>query len=383
MNEKIFVKEKSKTPLIAIIIIVGLISGFFGSTSTYVILNNKYGYTSQENGANNTNNINRSETKYEISQVENPVVAIAQEVGPSIVFVKVEFVTQGVFGILQDSGSEGSGIIYSDDGYIITNYHVISSALSNSMATITVTLPNSNEEIPATIVGGDKVTDLAVLKIDKKGLTKAKFGKSSDVKVGEIAVAIGNPLGEELASTITGGYISAVNRKITTEGRTYNLIQTDAAINPGNSGGALVNSKGEVIGINTIKISDQGVEGLGFAIPVDEALPIISQLITNKKISRPYIGISGFDLDKEIAKKYNLVEGVYISEINPNTPAQKSGLKKGDVITEFNGKAIKTMNELNALKNDKKVGDTVSLKVYRKSGYVDITVTLEEDTSVE
>lgn len=376
MDEKIYVTGKKKSYIIPTVIAVGLVSGFLGSSFTYVALSNK------DKNAVSDNSSSRN-VKYEITQVENPVVAIAEKVKPSIVGVKVEYVTQSVFGLLQDSGSEGSGIIYSDDGYIITNYHVISSALGNSTATVTVTLSGSEDEIPATIVGGDKVTDLAVLKVDKKALIKADIGKSGDVKVGELAVAIGNPLGQEFASTVTGGYISAVNRKITTEGRTYNLIQTDAAINAGNSGGALVNSKGQVIGINTIKISEEGVEGLGFAIPIDDAVPIINELIQNKKISRPYIGISGFNIDKTTADRYKLVEGVYVSEVMSGTPAQKAGIQKGDMITEIDGKAITTMEELNSIKNTKKVGDKITLKVYRQEKYTNVEVTLEEDTSVE
>lgn len=381
MEEKIFIADKSKNKnlpsLVAIIVIVSLLSGTFGSILTYEVFKNK----SNINEDTTRSDINGSNVNYKIEQTENPVVAIADAVGPSVVGVKVQYVTQGNYGLLKDSGSEGSGIIYSEDGYIVTNYHVISSAISNSTSNVSVILPNTSDEIPATIVGGDKVTDLAVLKIDKTGLAKAKFGKSSDVKVGGLAVAIGNPLGEELANTVTGGYISAVNRKITMDGQTYNLIQTDAAINPGNSGGALVNSNGEVVGINTSKVSEEGVEGLGFAIPVDDAIPVIEELIKNKKIVRPYIGIAGFDLDEQIAKQYNLVKGVYVSEVSSNTPAQKAGIKSGDIITMIGDKNISTMAELNAEKNNKKVGDTVTLKLYRAGKYMTVSLTLEEDIS--
>lgn len=381
MEEKIFIADKSKNKnlpsLVAIIVIVSLLSGTFGSILTYEVFKNK----SNINEDTTRSDINGSNVNYKIEQTENPVVAIADAVGHSVVGVKVQYVTQGNYGLLKDSGSEGSGIIYSEDGYIVTNYHVISSAISNSTSNVSVILPNTSDEIPATIVGGDKVTDLAVLKIDKTGLAKAKFGKSSDVKVGGLAVAIGNPLGEELANTVTGGYISAVNRKITMDGQTYNLIQTDAAINPGNSGGALVNSNGEVVGINTSKVSEEGVEGLGFAIPVDDAIPVIEELIKNKKIVRPYIGIAGFDLDEQIAKQYNLVKGVYVSEVSSNTPAQKAGIKSGDIITMIGDKNISTMAELNAEKNNKKVGDTVTLKLYRAGKYMTVSLTLEEDIS--
>lgn len=379
MEEKYFVTNKKKTlPIAVVIILIAIITGLLSSFFTYYVFKSKL---SENSGS--TGNTNDSNVKYEIQQVDNPVVAIAKNVGPSVVGVKTKSTTQGMFGLLQNSDSEGSGIIYSDDGYIITNYHVISSGINNSTAVITVTLPNTNDEISASIVGWDKVTDLAVLKIDKKGLSKANFGKSTDTKVGELAVAIGNPLGQNFASTVTVGYISAVNRKVTTDGRTYNLLQTDAAINPGNSGGALVNSKGEVIGINSIKVAEEGVEGMGFAIPSDDAIPIITQLITDKKISRPYIGIAGFDLDSETAQQYKLVEGIYVSEISVNSPAQQAGVQKGDIITKIDSKDVKTMDELNTYKNTKKVGDKVTLKVYRQSKYVDVSLTLAEDTSVD
>ncbi|MEG1008292.1 MAG: S1C family serine protease [Clostridia bacterium] len=161
-------------------------------------------------------------------------------------------------------------------------------------------------------------------------------------------------------------------------GKTFNLIQTDAAINPGNSGGALVNGKGQVIGINQIKIGETGVEGLGFAIPIDDAKPIIDALIKDKKIVRPYIGISGLSIDKDFAKKYDLVEGVYVKSVEANTPALKCGILKGDIITKIDSKDIKSMEELNEYKNTKKVGDTVKLKIYRDKNYVDIDLKLEE-----
>ena len=367
MEDKKIISKNIKQYSITIATIV--LTSFVSSAFTYSILTNK-----------TSSNLSGSNVKYEISNVESPVIAIAKKTSPSIVGVTVKSMTQGVFGDLQDSGSEGSGIIYSDDGYIITNYHVISSALNNTSATVTVNLPNEKDAIEAKIIGGDKVTDLAVLKIDKTKLQKAEIGISKDILVGDIAVAIGNPLGQEFAGSVTSGIISAVNRKVTTEGRTYNLIQTDAAINPGNSGGALVNSKGQVIGINSIKIGTTGVEGLGFAIPIDEAKPIIDELILNKKIVRPYIGLSGSNLDKKTAIRYELVEGIYIQDVSLNTPASKATIKKGDIITEVDGKTIITMEELNEYKNTKKVGDVINIKVYRLKKYIDIKITLEEDT---
>ena len=310
INTKVFIKErKSGTPTFFMVIITALIAGAIGSVIMYLVLTKE---------ANNTvNNTGNATTSIKIEATDTPVVAIAKKAGPSIVGIKINALSQTMFGSLQESSEEGSGIIYTTDGYIVTNYHVIESAIKDSSATISVTLANSEETVEASIVGYDEPTDLAVIKIDKTGLTAAEFGKSSELQVGDLAVAIGNPLGQEFAGSVTVGYISALNRKITTSGRTYKLIQTDAAINPGNSGGALVNSQGQIVGINTVKIgssfSGTSVEGLGFAIPSDDAVDIIDKLIKDKKIVRPYIGISGINVDEATAKRNNLPEGVYVA----------------------------------------------------------------------
>ena len=180
-----------------------------------------------------------------------------------------------------------------------------------------------------------------------------------------MAIAIGNPLSQTFAGSVTVGYISALNRTITSGNTTYNLLQTDAAINSGNSGGGLFNTNGEVIGINSVKAYSTGVEGLGFAIPTNEAKPIIDKLIKDGKIIRPYIGIGGFTLSEDMAEKYDLVPGAYIQEVYDNTPAKKAGIKQGDIIVEVDGKKITTFDELNEYKNTKSVGDTVEVTVYR------------------
>lgn len=375
MEEKIFIKENKKTPQGLMIFVVALIGSIIGSILTYLVIDEKINLSSV---STDTSTGTSTSIKYEIAKTDSPVVAIAAKAGPSIVGVKVSYTTQSFFGE-QEADEEGSGIIYSEDGYIITNYHVIESAINNSTAIVAISLPNDENTYEARIIGGDEATDLAVVKIDKTGLTKAEFGESSKLNVGELAVAIGNPLGEEFAGSVTVGYISALNREITTDGRTYNLIQTDAAINPGNSGGALVNSTGQVIGINTVKISVTGVEGLGFAIPMDDALPIIKELIENGKIVRPYIGISGMDLDEMTARRNNLVEGVYVAQVLNGSPAKEAGIQKGDVIVKFEGKEITTMQELNELKNAKKIGDTVTITVNRNGKEIDLKLTLASD----
>lgn len=377
MSENVFIKEKRKIPNIVVTLIVAIICALIGSSFTYVLLENKIENISK--GEENNSTSTQGTTNIKIEGAEELGSSIAQKATPSIVGVKVKYVTQSIFGNLQEAAEEGSGIIYNTDGYIITNYHVIESAIKDSTAKVYITLANSEEEIEAEIVGGDKVTDLAVVKINKAGLTAAEFGESGKLSVGDRAFAIGNPLGQELAGSFTGGYISALNRKISTDGRTYNLIQTDAAINPGNSGGALVNSKGQVVGINTVKIASTETEGLGFAIPVDDALPIIKELIANGKIVRPYIGISGADLDERTASRNNLVKGILITQVVSNSPAAQAGLQRGDVIVAVDGKELLTMDELNEFKNTKNIGDKIKVKVYRSQKYVEVEITLGSD----
>ena len=190
-------------------------------------------------------------------------------------------------------------------------------------------------------------------------------------------MAVGNPLG--MQSSITCGVISAINREVTdSEGKKYNLIQTDAAINSGNSGGALVNSEGKVIGINTLKLSGTGIEGMGFAIPINSTTDITSQLIQYSKVKRPYIGISGMDLDEKTAKNYNLVAGIYVKSIDDFSAGEKAGIKIGDVIIEADGKKVSTMDELNEIKNSHKIGDEMKIKVNREGQEKELTITLGE-----
>ena len=247
---------------------------------------------------------------------------------------------------------------------------------------MTVNLYNDPNEYEAKIIGTDEYTDLAVIKIDASNLTPATLGNSDNVKVGEFAMAIGCPLG--LESTVTSGIISAVNRTVDDgEGTEYTCIQTDAAINSGNSGGALVNSNGEVIGINTLKLSGSGVEGMGFAIPISSTTDVINQLIQYQTVKRPYIGISGVAVDDETASRYNLPTGVYVYTVEKGSPAEKAGLQKGDVITKIEDKEISTVNELNKEKNNYNIGDSITLSIYRNGEDTSVKLTLEEQSTEE
>lgn len=379
-------------------VLVPFISGIVGCA---VVVGTCFGIPSIKSKLLNTtttnissSNNNSTESTGYISQINlsnysNTSIYAANKILPSIVGIKIEYSVNSTSflgrPISSTATASGSGIIISNDGYIVTNNHVVSSSSDLSTyyqiseaSKISVTLFDDNTEYSATIVGQDKQTDLAVLKIDKSGLTAAEFADSNSVKVGEFVIAVGNPIG--MTSTVTSGIVSALNRTVTdSDGNSYKCIQTDAAINSGNSGGALVNSEGKVIGINTLKLSGTGIEGIGFAIPINSTTDIISQLIQYNKVKRPYIGITGIDLDEEKASKNNLVVGVYIKEVADFSAAEKAGLKAGDVIIEADGKSIKTMNELNTIKSSHNIGDTMTIKINRNGQEKTLNVTLGEE----
>lgn len=258
--------------------------------------------------------------------------------------------------------SEGSGIIATSDGYIITNAHVVSGASSLKV------ILSDGKTYQAKLIGSDNVTDLAVIKIEATGLPVAQFGSSSDLQVADTVMAVGNPGGMEFNSSVTIGYISALNREITNTdtGYTMKCIQTDAAINPGNSGGALVNMEGQVVGINSSKIVATGYEGLGFAIPIDVAQPIISQLKEYGYVKdRAVLGITGQYVDSMTARFYGLnTTGVYVASVTSQA-VSSAGVQKGDVITKIDDKTVTSMNTITALIATKKPGDTVTLTVTR------------------
>lgn len=331
------------------------------------------GYNSNNSTRSNNESSNNGVVDFvSLNNYSDTAVFAASKVLPSIVGIKVEYTVTSNFlqGLSQTSQAEGSGIIISKDGYILTNNHIINTSDSSIYYEVSeaekvyVYLYNDDTPYEARIIGTDEETDLAVIKVEKNDLTPAELGDSNSVKIGEFSMAIGNPLG--IGTSVTSGIISAVNRSVTSdEGTTYNLIQTDAAINAGNSGGALINSEGKVIGINTLKLSGTGIEGMGFAIPINDTIEIYNQLIEKGKVLRPYIGISGRNLDEVTAKRYNLPVGVYVEQISSNTPADSADLKAGDVITAIDGQKITTMDELNDIKNKKNIGDEVTLDIYR------------------
>ena len=273
--------------------------------------------------------------------------------------------------------SAGTGVIVSEAGYLVTNYHVVRRAQS-----IDVKLTDERE-LTASVVGEDPVSDLAVLYIAADGLTPAQFGDSDTLRVGDSVVAIGDPLGVELRGTMTDGIVSAISRDVQVDGRTMNLIQTNAALNSGNSGGPLINSMGQVIGINTMKIGafadSSGVEGLGFAIPSATVQEIVNQLLTQGYVSgRPWLGIEGESFSTFYQRFYRIPRGVYITSVQSGSPAGTAGLQSGDIIVSVDGTAVSDMEDLDSLLYAHIPGDTMTLTIYRSGRQGDVTVTLTE-----
>ena len=320
----------------------------------------------------------------------NPVVDINKNVGPAVVLVsnRAKGLDKNKGIVSQEQGS-GSGVVVSKDGYIVTNNHVIEDADEVYVTFV------GGQTIQAQVVGADSRSDLAVLQVDPSkvdNFTVAALGDSDQVEVGDLAVAIGNPMGSELAGTVTVGYISGLHREVVLDGVSFSLIQTDASINPGNSGGALVNSKGEVIGINSAKSYLAGYDtsgnpissdGIGFAIPINDAKPIINEIISNGYISRPGIGIQGVAIGEEYEAS-GVPSGIMVREFSDDSSAaKKAGLQIYDIITEINGKKISAFKDMWDELDNYKPGDEVELTVWRQTGdnksdTLKIKVTLQE-----
>lgn len=313
--------------------------------------------------------VTQASLKDNIMLTSNSASSIFKEVGDSVVNISTK-ISGGFFSTdMQDLGS-GSGIIYKIDGdkvYILTNNHVIEGA---SYVTISVT---GEEQIEASLIGTDPSSDLGVLMVNKQDMNKAgienitvaKFADSDSVEVGDFVFPIGNALGR--GKTMTQGMISAQNKQINIDGKNLTVIQTDAAINPGNSGGALMNTDGEVVGINTAKLSSSAIEGIGYAIPSNIAIDIADQIITNGYVERPYFGIMGKTISENTKRIYGLeTDGVLVVEVEEDSNADKAGLKPGDIIISFNDKNIKTVDDLSVAINNCKPNDTVSFEILRE-----------------
>lgn len=274
--------------------------------------------------------------------------------------------------------ASGTGVVLSQDGYLVTNYHVISGAKEINV------LLTDDRSFTAQSVGYDAVSDLAVLHIDAQNLTAAQFGSSDNLRVGDTVVAIGDPLGVEFRGTYTNGIVSAINRDVEVNGRTMTLIQTNAALNSGNSGGPLINCYGQVIGINTVKIGafadDAGVEGLGFAIPSTQVKEIVDQIIAQGYVSgRPTLGISGEALSKFYQHYYRMPAGLYITQVDSGSDADQKGVQPGDILLYLGDTRINGMDDLKTAIYDCQVGQQVEVILYRRGQQYRLTLTLSED----
>lgn len=362
------------------------VTNFTNDQQPSVTENNPAVETAAQNGSTST------ATTQALSTGSNSIADIVDSLSPAIVGI-TNLQTQKTGDIFQNSTGEsvesgtGSGVIFKkegDAGYIITNNHVIENAQS-----IEVTL-YSGDKVEAELVGTDALTDIAVLKINAEHVTVvAEMGDSSELRTGEDVIAIGNPLGEEFTRTVTQGIISGVDRTIdvtTSEGNwALDVLQTDAAINPGNSGGPLINMSGQVIGINSLKITESGVEGLGFAIPSNDVLPIAEELMNNGKIQRPFLGVGLVEMS-EIPQYYlqeqmklpeDVKEGVVVGTVSPNSPADEAGLQQQDVIVSMNDQAITNASDLRKfLYTETEIGDEIDVTLYRAGEKVTVQIKL-------
>lgn len=348
----------------ALVVIVALLSGFCGSSLTYIMMKkDNVGVATQTENIANENAVADFKNSQPMTTQQ-----VFNKVAPAVVIVSTKGLMENGFTSQEVEGI-GSGFIINEDGDILTNYHVVEGAQE-----VTVTL-STGKEVKAKVVNYDQTQDIAMIRLegDVKVPAVAELGNSDTVKPGEEVIAIGTPLSKDFAQTVTKGVVSAVGRTVTTDnGKQVNLIQTDAAINQGNSGGPLVNAQGQVIGINTLKLAG-GAEGIGFAIPINEVkskLDVLSKPILT-------LGVKVREINEQLSKKYDLPEGIYVVEVVSFSPAEKAGIKSGDVITYFDGKRVKTLEELNKIKNTKNAGDKVSVKVVRDGKTKTLELTLE------
>lgn len=354
-------KKRGFNKTIAAVIVCTLCSGFIGSGVTYLAL---------KDNLKETKTINVNPSKFDTKSEALSATEAYNKVAPAAVVVSTKSVTQGYFMQTQEVEGIGSGFIINEEGYILTNYHVVKGAQE-----ISVTLSN-DVTTTAQIVNYDENQDVAMIKITDESVeipATVELGDSDSLQPGEEVIAIGTPLSTELSSTVTKGIISATSRSVAVEsGVTMNLIQTDAAINAGNSGGPLVNTKGEVVGINSSKISGEAVEGIGFSIPINDIKDKIESL------SKPILnlGISVRTIDEALSKQLNMEQGLYVVEVTEFSSAEKAGLKAGDIIVKADGNRITTFDEFKAVKNGKEEGDEISLEVIRNGESKTINVKL-------
>ncbi len=373
-------RPKKKRKLNLVILVTALISALLGGIlSSYIlpvyVFGNLIPYPANYFGQDVKQVIN-----VEPSNSEFLVSAVAKKAMPSVVGITTESIKQDFFFGTSKSQAVGTGVVVDSRGYILTNSHVVN---NGSVENLKVLFEDGTTK-PAKILWNDAVMDLAVIKVDGVNVTPAELGDSDQMEVGEVAIAIGNPLGLQFERTVTSGIISGLNRsiEINVNESIEGLIQTDASINPGNSGGPLLNSKGEVIGINTAKI--QTGEGLGFAIPINIAKPIVDQFIENGEFAKVYMGIKGTNVDvfeRSVGTDLSVDKGIYVIEVTKDSPASKADIRSGDVIVAAEGKEISSMSQLVRQLYQYKPGDSIEVEIVRNGEEMKIDVKLEKTPS--
>lgn len=367
-----------------VVVLAALLAAVIGAVSGIAAVNigrsESDGVTSSPipNVSSQNVNINIDET------AESVVEAVAKKVTPSVVGIRTTTSVTSFFGGSSEATGEGSGVVYSSDGYIITNYHVVSGAITNKTGSKIEVFIDSldSDSYEASVVGYNINSDLAVLKINASGLTAVEFTDSSELKVGQYVITVGNPGGLEFMDSVTYGVISGLNRVVSSDSD-VRLIQTDAAINPGNSGGALVNVKGQLVGINSSKIVSEEFEGMGFAIPSNTVDEICKKIIEKQNDPEPYIGITISEkYTASVLKYYGYPTGAVISSVAEGSPAEDAGLQKGDIITEFAGKTISDYTVLSGALEDCSPNDKVNVKIYRSGRYYTTTLTVGSNNAV-
>lgn len=367
----------------AVVIAACLLSAVIGAASCIAAMGIIFKTKSTQPDNTVTQNGNSTNVSINVDKnASSTAEAVALKCNNSVVGIRTTTSVASFFGGNQEQTGEGSGVIYSSDGYIVTNYHVISGAVESKNSKIDVFIGNSSSDsYPAEVVGYNISCDLAVIKINADGLTPMEFGNSDNLKVGQSVVTIGAPGGLEFMGSVTYGIISGLDRTVSTNS-TLKLIQTDAAINPGNSGGALLDTEGKLIGINSSKIASVEFEGMGFAIPINTVKEKCDKIISRKNDSQAYLGVSiSSTYTSEVLSFYGYPSGAVVSSVAENSPAANAGIVRGDIITEFNGVTISEYTVLNDALYDCEPNDTVSIKIYRNGRYYTSDIKLASETS--
>ena len=377
-------KKEKKTHSTAVVIVAAVLAAVIGAVSAIAVMTSRFTVgsnppvVSQQNNTNDKSNVNIKIDKTASSIAE----AVAVKCTDSVVGIRTTTSVMSFFGGSQEQTGNGSGVVYSSDGYIITNYHVISGAVQSSGSKIDVFVgDDKSDSYPAEVIGYNISCDLAVLKINVNGLKAVELGNSDELNVGQYVITIGAPGGLEFMGSVTYGIISGLDRTVSTN-TGLKLIQTDAAINPGNSGGALLDAEGKLIGINSSKIASVEFEGMGFAIPINTVKEKCDKIISRKNDSGAYLGVSVTSTyTSQVLAFYGFPSGAVISSVAEDSPAAKAGIERGDIITKFNGIQISEYTVLGDALYDCVAGDTVSIEIYRNGEYYTTDVTLTSDSS--